>query len=72
MGEGFYQDFDRGDSISYFKKSGIGLQEEQLLGTGSLGGGGGEYVLFIMAYIERLHPKVQGFHQLKDKKGQGG
>ena len=41
MGEGFYQDFDRGDSISYFKKSGIGLQEKQLLGTGSLGGGGG-------------------------------
>ena len=58
MGEGFYYDFDRGDSISYFKKSGIGLQEKQLLGTSSLGGGGGEFVLFFMAYIERLHPKV--------------
>ena len=60
MGEGSYQDFDRGDSISYFKKSGIGLQEKQLLGTGSLGGGeGGVCTLYYGLYRE-APPKSVG------------
>ena len=58
MGEGFYQDFDRGDSISYFKKSGIGLQEKQ--GTGSLGGAeGGVCTLYYGLYRE-APPKSVG------------
>ena len=61
MGEGFYQDFDRADSISYFKKSGIGLQEKQLLGTGSLGGGGGgEFCTLYYGLYREAPPKSVG------------